>query len=151
MPLYRMEVLPASTPSAERNVIRIVGPSLSCCWTKIPMPTNAARTGMTQTMESLPRFFGTLSACGIFVISESSVIFPPRLPAGIPDQAGVEAVRRENRQDDHRGEEHHPAFRNHRHERPELDERDDDRRDEHIQHRPPPDGLQHSVQARPLA
>jgi len=52
MSLYLTEVFPASTPSADRKWIRIVGPSFICCRTAMPMPTSAARIGTIQTAET---------------------------------------------------------------------------------------------------
>ncbi len=115
--LYLMKVLPGSIPSAARKESRIVGPSLRYCWTTIPTPTSAATIGMIHTTGTRVRFFGTLVASGTFARSAFSVICLLLSLAGIPDQAGVERFRREDRQDDHRREEQDPGLGRNGHER----------------------------------
>src|SRR5580700_1850967 len=58
-PLYLILVLPASSPSAERNTIVILGPSLRNLVTATQTPTSAATIGITQTRESLVCPLGT--------------------------------------------------------------------------------------------
>ena len=62
--LYRMNVLPASMPSASLNTMVIVGPSLLTRWMAMPMATSAASSGMIQMIEIRRRFFRVTTACG---------------------------------------------------------------------------------------
>src|SRR6266568_4062535 len=135
--LYLTRVLPASMPSAALKMMLMVGPSLRMRWTAIPMATTAARTGMIQMTEIRPRFGGTTVACGRRSRSPGSAMMKLPLACGIPDQAGIEGLRREHGQHHHHHEEHDPQAGLHRHQRLELHEGDDERIDEYIEHRPP--------------
>src|SRR3989442_9708519 len=134
--LYLTRVLPASMPSAALKTIVMVGASLRMRWTAIPMATNAARIGMIQMTEIRPRFRGTTVACGRRSRSPGSAMMDLPFGCGIPDQAGVERLRREHGQHHHHHEEHHPQAGLHRHQRLELHQSDDERIDEDVQHRP---------------
>src|SRR6185295_2475246 len=105
--LYLTTVLPASMPSAILKTMVMVGPSLRMRWTAIPMATTAARIGMIQTTEIRARLLGTTVACGMSGRSESSAMVSLHSGSGIPDQAGVERLRRDHRQHDDRREEEH--------------------------------------------
>src|SRR5262245_3867479 len=149
--LYLTNVLPASMPSAALKTMVMVGPSLRTRWTAIPMATTAARIGMTQTTEMRTRRRGTTVACGR---SSRSMLSGMTVPPGhgrVPDQAGIEGLRRYHRQHDDRREEEHPQAGLHRHQGLELYEGDGERVDEHVQHRPAADELDHAIQPGAVA
>ena len=75
--LYLIIVVPASMPSAARNTMVIVGPSLRARWTTIPTATSAARTGMIQTIDSRWRFGATTIARGSWTSSTGSAMRTP--------------------------------------------------------------------------
>ncbi len=55
---HRQRALLASSPSADRKTIVILGPSLKTLVTATHAPTSAATIGMNQTRESRVRFLG---------------------------------------------------------------------------------------------
>ena len=69
---------------------------------------------------------------------------------GIPDQPRIEGLDREHRQHHHRREEKQARPRLHRHQRLELDQRGGEGVDEHVDHRPASDELDHPVEPDPL-
>ena len=90
----------------------MVGPSLRMRWTAIPMATSAARIGMIQIdrdPRALPRHDGGLREARRD--RRAQPCWTCRSARGIPDQAGVEGLRREHRQHHHRHEEHAPRGR----------------------------------------
>src|SRR5437867_4284768 len=149
--LYFTEVLPASRPSAALKTMVMVGPSLRMRCTAMPMATTAARIGMIHTTEIRARLPGTTVACGTLGRSGPSAIVSSPFAAGMPDQAGVEGRRRDHRQHAHRREEQHPRPGLHVHQRLELHQRDGESVDEHVEHRPAADELDHVIEPRPVA
>src|SRR5574337_264053 len=149
--LYLMKVLPASRPSPALKTMVMVGPSLKTRWIAIPMATTAARIGMIQTIEIRVPLFGTIVACGRLSRSMFSAMPPIPVRPRIPDEARVEGLHRNHRQHDHRREKQHSRTWLHRHQRLQLHEGDGERVDEHVQHRPAADKLDHSIQPCPLA
>src|SRR6266700_2602742 len=141
--LYLTRVLPASRPSAALKTMVMVGPSLRMRWTAIPRATTAARIGMIQTTE-IRMLLRTTVACGRSGRSACSAIVSLRVVAGIPDEARVEGLGRDHRQHDHGREEQHARTGLHPHQRLQLHESDGERVDEHVEHRPASDELDHA-------
>ena len=69
---------------------------------------------------------------------------------GVPDQAGIEGFGREHRQHHDGGEEQHARRRRHRHQRLQLHQRDGERGDEHVEHRPAADEFHDAIESRAL-
>src|SRR6267143_4941009 len=111
----------------------------------IPSATSAARIGMIQTAETRMRWRGTAIASGRWCRSDWSVM------RGVPEETGIERRRCKHGQDHHRGEERQPRARLRCHQRLKLNQRDDERYDEHVEHRPAPDQLDQAVQAGAIA
>src|SRR5579871_2235273 len=144
-PLYRILVLPASSPSADRKTIVIFGLSLLILATPTQTPTSPAAIGTSQTREGRVRFLGTALDTATCMSSWSGILAPCRAH-GIPDQPRVEGLDGEHREHDDRGEEKQTHRRLHRHERLKLHERGGKGVDEHIDHRPASDELDHPVE-----
>src|SRR5258705_10527520 len=115
--LYLTKVLTASNPWGALKEMVTVGPSLTMRWIAIPMATTAARIGMIQMTEIRWRRLGTTVACGRFSRSVLSAMVIRLARARIPNQAGVEGLRRDHRQHDHRCEKQHSRTGLHRHQR----------------------------------
>src|SRR5664279_510936 len=143
-----MNVLPASMPSADLRMMVMVGPWLITRWTAIPIATSAARSGMIQTIEMRRRFFRISVACGRWSRSVSSAMAYRVRMGGVPDQARIEGLGGEHRQHHDGGEEQHAGTGGHRHQRLQLHQRDGERIDEHIEHRPAADELDHAIEPR---
>src|SRR4026207_1834286 len=149
--LYLTNVLPASIPSAFLNTMVTVGPSVMSRWMAMPRPITAARIGMIHTTEIFVRRGRDTVACGRSPGWTGAGMTHLPAAAGVPDQTRIEAPHRDDGQDHHRHEEDHPGPRLHRHERLQLHERNREGVDEHVQHRPPTDDLDHPVQPAPIA
>src|SRR5262249_18763353 len=149
--LYLTNVLPASRPWASLKTMVMVGPSLRTCWTAIPMATTAATIGMIQTTETRARLLGTTVARGSVSRSLVSSMVAPLGECRVPDESRIEGFGGDHRQPPHRREEQHPRPGLHRHQGLELDERDGERVDEHVQHRPAADVLDQAIQPGPVA
>src|SRR3954451_12150256 len=126
-------VLPASSPAASWKEIVMTGP----CWDRVCHPRNAATSaatiGIAQTNEILRD--GTTRGSAM---SSSGVSFMIRsLPTGfrrIPHQAGIETFRRQHCQNDHAGEGDGADAGLDRGDVAELDQTDEDRQHEHVDH-----------------
>src|SRR5256884_5567480 len=70
---------------------------------------------------------------------------------GVPDEPWIERRRCKHGQDHHRGEERQSGARLRCHQRPELNQCDDESDDEYVEHRPATDQLDHPVEARAIA
>src|SRR5579863_1155113 len=145
-PLYRILVLPASRPSAESRVIVILGPSLMTLVTATHTPTNAAKIGMNQTNESRVRLLDTALELGTGGIGVSgSGMLNLFRTGGIPDQARVEGFDRKHRQHHDRRKKKQAGRGRHRHQWLELNQGCGEGVDEHIDHRPASDEVDHSI------
>src|SRR5262245_14492220 len=141
MSLYFTKVLPASMPSAERNTMVMLGPSLSSRCTATPIATNAARIGMIQTGEMREGLGATTLARGISRDPALSAMCHARPVMRIPQQARIERLRRQHRENDHGHEEWHSGTGLHRHQRLQLHQRHHEGVHEHVQHRPAADEI----------
>src|SRR5260221_3369988 len=83
----------------------------------------------------------------------SPLISPPLClyQVTVPDQLRIEALRSENGEDHHAGEREQPRSRHHAGEIAELDQRYQDREQEHVEHRPRTDDVQEAVDFRTAA
>ena len=103
---------------------------------------------MIQTTEIRARRFGDdgglRQAVQVGIVSHVGL----RSAAGIPDQAGVEGLRRDHRQHDDRREEQHSRPGRHRHQRLELHQGDGEGVDEDVEHRPAADEFDHPIKPR---
>src|SRR3984885_5297598 len=146
-----MKVLPASMPDAALKTIVMVGPSLRMRWIAMPMATTAASSGMIQMIEMRRRFARTTLASGKLLRSLSLAMRGLEGFGAIPDQTGVERFGGEHGEPHDGREKHHSESGRHRHQRVELHERDGEGIDKHIEHRPPTNERDHSIQPGPLA
>src|SRR5262245_5127335 len=146
--LYLMYVLPGSRPAASLNTIVMVGPSLSTRCTARPTATSAASNGMIQMIEIRVRLpEATVASGNSSSRLLSTMLVPPGSRCGrIPDKRRVEGPCREHRQHHDCPEEDDPWARLHRHQGLELHERDRERGDEHVEHRPAADELDEPVE-----
>src|SRR5882724_394393 len=122
---------------------------LSLVWI-VPMVAAIAGTiGTIQTRESRVRFRGTFLDSGTYGAWFSGTLH--LRPAGcIPDEPGVERFDREHRQHHDGREEEQPGPRLDRHERLKLHECRGESVDEHVDHRPASDELDHPVETDAL-
>src|SRR5579862_509394 len=135
--LYLSIVLPASMPSADLKVTVIVGPSLMKCSMAMPIAINAATIGTIQTAEMPLRRAGTTVASGMSSCGSAMASFPRS--RCVPEQAGVERPGSEHGEHDDAHEQGHARTRLRLHQGAQLNERDDEGVDEHIEHRPAAD------------
>src|SRR5215471_8688901 len=139
-PLKWIDVLPASSPSAVWKTIVIVGPSARIRVTATQAPTTAATIGTIHTSDRrvlrLPRCFDSgTGGSGASASGMSDLVGARR----VPDQAWIEGLDGEHREDHDRGEEEQARRGLHRHERLELDQRRGEGVDEDVDHRPTSD------------
>src|SRR5678809_487924 len=98
------------------------------------MATTAARIGMIQTTEILVPFFGTTVARGKSSRSKFSAMHDLPNCRRITNQAGLEGLRRDHRQDDHGRKKKHSWTGLDKHQRLELDQSNGEGIDEHVEH-----------------
>src|SRR5215472_1408527 len=102
---------------------------------------------MIQITEMRPRFGRTAVACGISPDRGGSAIECLPFEWSIPEQSRVEGLRRKHGEHHDAHEEHDPGTGLHRHQRLQLHERDDERIDEYVEHRPAADELDYTIHA----
>src|SRR6185295_11071833 len=145
-----MNVLPASMPFASCSTMVIVGPSARSRWIAMPSATSAASAGMIQMMEMRRRFRRVTAAFGRSSCSGCSAMRGSMPDSGVPDEPRVERFRRQHRQYDDGSEEQHAGAWRDRREGGKLHERDGERRNEDVEHRPAADEFDDAVELRAL-
>src|SRR5262249_2419115 len=141
-PLYSIFVFPASSPSADLKTMVICGPWPRMRVTATQVPASAATIGTIHTSDSRVCRLGTrrdseIMGSGMLNLSRAH---------RIPDQARIERLHRQHREHHDRCEEEETGRRLDGHERLQLHERGRERVDEHVDHRPATDQLDHAVE-----
>ena len=167
--LYLTLVLPGSRPSALLKVIVIVGPLSVTDLITSARPISAAISGITQTSEGSQRLRGSISGSGSWGGSlgpfeslrgasgggrrslRASHVRGPEvfesLPFHVvPDEAWIELHGRHHGQNHHRAEGDRARSGRDHGKRLEAHQRDRQRDDEHVEHRPAADPFDHPVQ-----
>src|SRR6266542_2641002 len=148
--LYLIFVLPASRPSAVLKVMVIVGPRSRIALAASQPPTSTATMGMIQMSCGVKRRLGTATASGRSCASGSCGLSATRRLHWVPDQARIEALRREHRQHHHGAERDGAGAGPDGHQPSELHERGEESGDIDVDHRPAADEFEHPVQPRAL-
>src|SRR5262249_36739623 len=143
-PLYSILVLPASSPSADLNVMVIFGPWLRIRVTATQTPATAAMIGTIQTTESRVRFLVTARDCGTCDVSLSAMGTPFRTGA-IPEEPRIERPDGQHCENHDGGEEEQAGRGRDRHQRLQLDQCSGERVDEDVDHRPAADDVDEPV------
>src|SRR5258706_266237 len=145
--LYLILVLPASSPSAVLNEIAIIVPRSRIDLTTIHPPITAATSGSTHTSGSeCCRRGCDGSASGMASRSAPCGASAMRSPFGLPDQAGIERHRSHHGQHHHRRECHRGRADAYRRDRLKIDQRDQQRHHEDVEHRPAAYAFDQAVQ-----
>src|SRR5215470_4511243 len=100
---------------------------------------------MIQITEMRLRFGRTTVACGMSPDRGGSTIECLPFERSVPEQARVEGLRRKHGEHHHGHEEHHTRAGLDGHQRLQLYQRHDERINEHVEHRPAADELDHAI------